>query len=68
MDLRDKTIADKLMYIPNADTQNYPCCRLQLVVETHQHPTKWANQLKVPKVLFKPTNKKTFLKKLLGLV
>ena len=27
---RDKTIADKLMYIPNGDTQNYPFCRLQL--------------------------------------
>ena len=27
-------MADKLMYIPNIDTQNYPYCRLQLVVET----------------------------------
>ena len=27
-------MADKLMYIPNDDTQNYHFCRLQLVVET----------------------------------
>ena len=27
-------MADKLMYIPNEDTQNYPVCILQLVVET----------------------------------
>ena len=27
-------MADKLMYIPNDDTQNYPFCRLKLVVET----------------------------------
>ena len=27
--LRDKTMADKLIYIPNDDTQNYPFCRLQ---------------------------------------
>ena len=26
-------MADKLMYIPNDDTQNHPFCRLQLVVE-----------------------------------
>ena len=25
--LRDKTITDKFMYIPNDDTQNYPFCR-----------------------------------------
>ena len=29
-----KTMADKMMYIPNNDTQNYPFYRLQLVVET----------------------------------
>ena len=26
----DKTLADKLMYILNYNTQNYPFCRLQL--------------------------------------
>ena len=26
-------MADNLLYIPNDDTQNYPFCRLQLVVE-----------------------------------
>ncbi len=31
---RDKTIADKLIYIPNDYTQNYPFCIFQLVVET----------------------------------
>ena len=30
----DKTMADKFMYIPIDDTQNYPYCRLQLVDET----------------------------------
>ena len=36
----DKTMADKLMYIPNMDeTQNYPFCRLQLVVERLGHST-----------------------------
>ena len=35
--LRDKTMADKLMYIFNDDTQNYPSYRLQLVVETFEH-------------------------------
>ena len=30
---RDKTIADKLIYTSNGDTQKYPFCRLKLVVE-----------------------------------
>ena len=30
-------MADKLMYIPNDDTQNYPFCSLQLVAETFEH-------------------------------
>ena len=30
---RDRTMADKLMYIPNDDTHNYPFCKLQLVVK-----------------------------------
>ena len=34
---RDKTMADKLMYIPNDDIQNYPSCRLQFVVETFEY-------------------------------
>ena len=33
---RDKTLADKSMYIPNDDTQNYPFCTLKLVVETYE--------------------------------
>ena len=32
--LRDKTMADKLMYIPNDDTNNYPFCRLKLLVQS----------------------------------
>ena len=32
-----KTMADKLMYILNDNTQNYPFCRLRLVVETFKH-------------------------------
>ena len=31
---RDKTMGDRLMYIPNYDTQNYPFSRLHLVVKT----------------------------------
>ena len=44
---------DKLMYIPNDDKQNYPFCRLQLVVGTFKHLNKLTNQnsIKVPKVL-----------------
>ena len=56
-------MADKLMYIPNNDTQNYPFCRLQLVVKTFgntiKEPTN-KNSKKVPKVI-KPTNEKTLL-------
>ena len=32
-------MADKLLYIPNDDIQNYPFCRLQLVSETSGHST-----------------------------
>ena len=51
-------MADKLIY-----TENYPFCRLQLVVETLGHSTYWSNQsnlIKVPKVI-EPMNKKTLL-------
>ena len=37
--LRGKTIADKLIYNPNNDTQNYSFCKLKLVVETFEHST-----------------------------
>ena len=36
-------MADKLMYIPNDDSQNYPFYRLQLVFATKQ------DSMKVPK-------------------
>ena len=36
---RDKTIAIKLNYIPNVNTQNYPFCSLQSVVKTFGHST-----------------------------
>ena len=55
----DKTMANKLMYTPNDDTQNYPFSRLQLEVETFGHSTN-QNLMKFPKVV-KPTNKKTLL-------
>ena len=42
-------MANKLKYIPNDDTQNYYLCRLQLVVETFGHWTKWTNQSKFNK-------------------
>ena len=36
----DKTMANILINIPNDDTQNYPFCRLQLVVKTFEHSTE----------------------------
>ena len=36
---RDNTMADKFMYIPNDNAQNYPFCRLKLVVEKFEHLT-----------------------------
>ena len=39
-------MADKLIYIFNNDTQNYPFYRLKLVVETFEHLTKWNIQSK----------------------
>ncbi len=32
-------MADKLMYIPNDDTQDYPFCRLQSAMEAFGHST-----------------------------
>ena len=32
-------MANKLMYIANDDTQNYPFCRFKLVFETFEHST-----------------------------
>ena len=32
-------MSNKLMYIPNNDTKNYPFCRLRLEVETFKHLT-----------------------------
>ena len=54
-------MADKCMYIPNDDAQNYPFCRLQIVVETfgQNEPTN-QNSIRVHKVV-QPTNKKTLL-------
>ena len=37
------TIADKLMFILNDDTQN----RLQLVVETFVHSTEWTKTVQI---------------------
>ena len=39
-------MADKLMYIPNDNTENYLFCRLQSAVETFGHLTWWTNQFK----------------------
>ena len=51
-------MANKLMYIPNDDTQNYPFYRLQLVVDTKLNEQTYQNSIKVPKVVV-TTNKKT---------
>ena len=45
-------MADKMIYIPNGDTHNFPFCRSQLVAETFRHidtSTEWANQPKFNK-------------------
>ena len=42
-------MADKLMYIPNDNTQNYSFSKLKLVVEKFGQPTQFV----------KATNKKT---------
>ena len=47
-------MADKLVYIPNNDSQNYSFCNLQLVVETLDTQFKETtnqNFIKVPKVV-----------------
>ena len=49
-------MADKLIYIPNDDTQKKTLGRFKLVVETFGHTTQ--NLIKVSKVV-KPTNKIT---------
>ena len=56
----DKTMADKLIYIPNDDAQNYPVCRLQSMVEMFGHSTLWTNHSNSPKVV-KPINNKTLV-------
>ena len=42
----DETMADELIYIPNDYIQKYSFCKLQFVVETFGHSTKWPNQAK----------------------
>ena len=37
-------MADKLVYITNDDTHNYPFCTLQVVVETFEQSTKQKSQ------------------------
>ena len=50
-------MADKLIYMPNDDTQNYPFCRLILVVEnwnvwnTQHNETTNRNSQKSPNLL-----------------
>ena len=61
-----KTMADNLMYIPNDDAQNYPFCRLQLVVKCLNTQLNETNQSKFnrsPQVV-EPTNMKTLSQKL----
>ena len=36
---RDKTMDNKLMYIPNDDKQNYPFCGSKLLIEKYEIPT-----------------------------
>ena len=50
-------MADKLMFIHNDDTQSFPFCRLQLVVEIFKHST--SKLTLVPKIV-KQSNKENF--------
>ena len=43
-------MANKLKNIPNDDTQNYPFCRLQLVVKTFEQLNLIIHQIKTLKV------------------
>ena len=45
----DKTMTDKLVNIPNDDTQNYPFRRLKLVVEETFGQSTIRNQPKINK-------------------
>ena len=45
-DLKGFDNGDKLIYIPNDNTQNYPFCWFQLVVETFGYSTQGTNQSK----------------------
>ena len=51
--MMNKTMCDKLIYITNNDKQNYPFCRLKLLVEKFGHCS------------FIPTNQDTVYKILL---
>ena len=54
--LRDKTMTDKLINIPNNNTLNNPLCKIQLVVEMFGSSTNELtnhNLIKVPKVVSK---------------
>ena len=51
------SIGDKLMYIPNDDTQNCACCRLQLLVkslDTQLNKPTNQNPIKISKVVNSP--------------
>ena len=54
-------MADKLVYITNDDTQYYPFCTLQLVVETFEQSTKQKSQKLV-------SQEKNVIMKIWGLV
>ena len=56
-------MADKLMYIPNNDKQNYPFWELKLVVEKFGHSTLWTKQSKFNKnsQVVRATNKQTLV-------
>ena len=61
--LRDKTIADKLMFITNQKTHNHPSVDFNQQLkrlDTQLNERTNQNSIKVSKV-FKPTNKKSFL-------
>ena len=55
-------MADKLMYIPNDDEQNYPFCTLQWLIflDTQRNEPTNQNTTKILK-LFDQTNNKTLV-------
>ena len=57
-------MADKLMYIPNDDTQNYPFCKLLKHLKTQLNESTNKNSMKANKVVENQRIRKRYCKTL----